>query len=127
MMRKIEFMGYPKALSQSISAVTGGVLVLLVMQFIFSIEQSFIAYGAVLVGAIFQYIGALRKSESNLTTDTKEIYLFGIPAALRHQRSILGRRYIRITSLTPKGYHRVKVLESWVSKSDWQLMLGKCT
>ncbi|TOG57812.1 hypothetical protein [Vibrio parahaemolyticus] len=126
MMRKIEFMGYPKALSQSISAVTG-VLVLLVMQFIFSIEQSFIAYGAVLVGSIFQYIGALRKSESNLTTDTKEIYLFGISAALRHQRSILGRRYIRITSLTPKGYYRVKVLESWVSKSDWQLMLGKCT
>ncbi|EOD5343924.1 hypothetical protein ACJXWG_004520 [Vibrio parahaemolyticus] len=127
MMRKIEFLGYPKALSQSISAVIGGVLMLLVMQFVFSIEQSFIAYGAVVVGAIFQYIGALRKSESNLTTDTEEIYLFGIPAALRHQRSILGRRYIRITSLTPKGYHRVRVLESWVSKSDWQLMLGKCT
>nr|WP_321384466.1 hypothetical protein [uncultured Vibrio sp.] len=58
MMRKIEFIGYPRALSQSISAVIGGVLVLLVMQFIFSIEQSLITYGAVLVGAIFQYIGA---------------------------------------------------------------------
>ena len=127
MMRKIEFIGYPRALSQSVSAVIGGVLVLLVMQFIFSIEQSLITYGAVLVGTIFQYIGALRKSESNLTTDTEEIYLFGIPAALRYQRSILGRRYIRITSLTPKGYHRVRVLESWVSKSDWRLMLEKCT
>ncbi|MCR9473037.1 hypothetical protein NB502_14345 [Vibrio diabolicus] len=126
-MRKIEFMGFPRALSMSVASLFGGVSVLLVMQFAFSIEQNLFTYGAVLVGAIFQYVGTVKRSESNLTTDNDDIYLFGIPAALRYQSSIGGKRYIRITSLTSNGYHRVKVYESWVSKNDWQLMLEKCT
>jgi hypothetical protein len=126
-MRKIEFMGFPRAFSMSVASLFGGISVLLVMQFVFSIDQNLFTYGAVLVGAIFQYLGTVKQSESNLTTDNDDIYLFGIPAALRYQKSILGKRYIRITSLTSNGYHRVKVYEPRVSKSDWELMLGKCT
>ncbi|WP_413113450.1 hypothetical protein [Thaumasiovibrio sp. DFM-14] len=126
-MREIKFMGFPRALSMSMASLFAGISALLVMQFVFSVEQNLFTYGAVLVGAIFQYVGTMKKSESNLTTDNADIYLFGIPAALRYQRSIWGKRYIRITSLTSNGYHRVKVYEPWVSKSDWQLMLEKCT
>ncbi|WP_165311479.1 hypothetical protein [Vibrio ziniensis] len=127
MMRKIEFIGHARALSLSMSSVFGGVAMLLIMQFIFSIDQNAFTYGAVIVGAIFQYKTTVWKCESNLSADNDEIYLFGIPAALRYQKSILGRRYIRVTSLTSSGYHRVKVYEPWVSKSDWQIMLKKCT
>ena len=127
MMRKIEFIGHTRALSLSMSSVLGGVVMLLIMQFIFSIDQNAFTYGAVVVGAIFRYKATVRKCESNLSTDSEEVYLFGIPAALRYQKSIFGRRYIRVTSLTSNGYHRVKVFELWVSESDWQFMLKKCT
>ncbi|MGD8117928.1 hypothetical protein [Vibrio sp. TRT 29B02] len=127
MMRKIKFIAHSRALSFSLSSAFGGASILLIMDFAFSMEQSLIAYGFVLVGAIIQYISTKRKCDSNLTVDAQEVYLFGIPAALRHQKSIVGRPYIRVTSLTQKGYHRVKVFESWVSEQDWQFMLARCT
>ncbi|TFH89211.1 hypothetical protein [Vibrio ouci] len=127
MMRQIEFIAHSRALSFSLSSAFGGVAVLFIMDFVFSVEQSAITYAFVLVGSVIQYISTKRRCESNLTADADEVYLFRIPAALRYQKSITGRRYIRITSLTKKGYHRVKVFESWVSKQDWQFMLDRCT
>ncbi|NRF25716.1 hypothetical protein HRJ45_11115 [Vibrio coralliilyticus] len=127
MMRKIEFIAHSRALSFSVSSVIGGLSILLMMRFIFFMEHSVITYGFVFVGAIFQYFTTIRECESNLAMDTEEVYLFGIPAALRYQKSITGRPYIRVTSMTKSGYYRVKVYESWVSEQDWQCMLGKCT
>lgn len=127
MKRKIEFIVHSRALWSSMSAVFGGLGVLLILDFVLSMEQSAITYGFVFVGAVFQYIASVRKCESNLSMDSDQVYLFGIPAALRHQKSILGRPYIRVTSLTKSGYHRVKVFESWVSEDDWQFMLNRCT
>lgn len=127
MKRKIEFVKHPHALSVCKSSVIVGIAVLLVLQFVFSLEQSAFTYGGVIVGAIFQYIAIMRKTESNLTVDTTDVYLFGIPAALRCQKSILGKPYIRVTSLTRHGYHRVKVYEDWVTECDWQFMLTKCS
>lgn len=127
MKRKIEFIAHSRALSCSVSSMIGGVVTLVIMQLVFLWEQSVVAYGFVVVGAISQYVATVRKCESNLTADTDEVYLFGIPAALRYQRTILGRSYIRVTSLTKSGYHRVKVFESWVSEHDWQFMLDRCS
>lgn len=127
MMRKIEFIVHSRALSSSMSAVSGDLGVLLIFEFVFSLEQSAITYGFVFIGAVFQYISTMRRCESNLAMDDDRVYLFGIPAALRHQKSILGRPYIRVTSLTKNGYHRIKVFESWVSEEDWNFMLHRCT
>ena len=127
MMREIEFIAHSRALSYCLSSVFGGVAVLLTVDFVFSMEQSAITYGFVLVGAAIQYFSTKRKCDSNLTADDDEVYLFSIPAALRYQKSLTGRPYIRVTSLTQKGYHRVKVFESWVSEQDWQFMLSRCT
>lgn len=127
MMRKIEFIAHSRALSFSMASVFGGLTILLIMHFVFSMEQSAITFGFVFLGAIFQHIATVRRCESNLAADAEEVYLFGIPAALRHQKTLAGRPYIRVTSLTNSGYHRVKVFESWVSEEDWQFMLKRCT
>ncbi|GAL31251.1 hypothetical protein JCM19239_3149 [Vibrio variabilis] len=63
MKRKIEFVKHPHALSVCKSSVIVGIAVLLVLQFVFSLEQSAFTYGGVIVGAIFQYIAIMRKTE----------------------------------------------------------------
>ncbi|WP_025527106.1 hypothetical protein [Vibrio parahaemolyticus] len=126
-MREIEFIAHSRAVSYCLSSVLGGMGVLLTLDFVFSMGQSAITYGFVLLGAAIQYFSTKRQCDSNLTADDEEVYLFNIPAALRYQKSLTGRPYIRVTSLTQKGYHRVKVFESWVSEQDWQFMLARCT
>lgn len=126
-MRKIEFIAHSRALSYCLSSAFGGVGVILTVEFVFSMEQSAITYGFVLVGAAIQYFATKRACDSNLTADDEDVYLFSIPAALRYQKSLTGRPYIRVTSLTDKGYHRVKVFKSWVSEQDWQFMLVRST
>ena len=126
-MREIEFIAHSRALSYCLSSAFGGVGVLLTVEFVFSMEQSAITYGFVLVGAAIQYFSTKRGCDSNLTADDEDVYLFSIPAALRYQKALAGRPYIRVTSLTHKGYHRVKVYKSWVSEQDWQFMLVRST
>ncbi len=127
MMRRINFIGKKRAVTLSVQSVFVGVVLLAIAQFVFSFEQSAFTYGLVIIGAVLDYVMTARKCNSNLSTDDEEIYLFGIPAALRYQKSLLGRQYIRITSMTDKGYHRIKVYKPWVSASDWQFMLARCT
>ncbi len=127
MMRRIKFNSQKRAITLSMQSVFVGVVLLAIAQLVFSIEQNTVTYGFVIIGAVLDYVVTVRKCESNLSVDDDEVYLFGIPAALRYQKSIFGRRYIRITSMTVKGYHRTKVYRHWVSEGDWQFMLARCT
>ena len=59
-MRKIEFLGFPRALSMSLASLFGGTSVLLVMQFGFSVDQNLFTYG---VRSSWCYFPILRDGE----------------------------------------------------------------
>ncbi|NUW72332.1 hypothetical protein HOP38_07370 [Vibrio mediterranei] len=127
MKRTIEFVGLHRAWKMGLSSLVGGVTAVLVVHFVFSNKQSAMAYASVLFGAVFQVLITIRNNESHLTADNEDVYLYDIPAALRYQKSLLGKPYIRVTSLTQTGYHRKRVFQSWISEEDWDFMLNKCT
>ncbi|WP_051868191.1 hypothetical protein [Vibrio sp. ER1A] len=127
MKRTIEFVGLQRAWKMGLSSLVGGVTAVLVVHFVFSNEQSVVAYASAFFGAVFQVLVTIRNNESHLTADDEDVYLYDISAALRYQKSLLGKPYIRVTSLTQTGYHRKRVFQSWISEEDWHFMLNKCT
>lgn len=127
MKRTIEFVGLQRAWKMGLSSLVGGVTAVLVVHFVFSNEQSAVAYASAFLVSVFQVLITIRNNESHLTADNEDVYLYDIPAALRYQKSLLGKPYIRVTSLTQTGYHRKRVFQSWISEEDWHFMLNKCT
>ncbi|WP_047047050.1 hypothetical protein [Vibrio mexicanus] len=126
-MRKIQFKKRARSLSAAIISAIVGFGFVLSSQIFFSHEQGFVAYALVVLNSSYQYFANRKNNDSKLTTDANDIYLHGIPAALKHRFPIIGFPHIRVTSLTKNGYYRVRVYRNYVSKEDWQLLLSMCS
>lgn len=128
-MRKIHFVNNkPYYFDLSTSSLIGGAIALVAFLVSFSNDHVYLTYATIVFGLVFQHWSPKKPKTSHLATDGDEIYLHGIPAALRKKTPLFGQPCIRITSLTANnGYYRIRVYKNWVAEVDWQLMLKECS
>ncbi|MEZ9232308.1 hypothetical protein AB4259_14620 [Vibrio amylolyticus] len=132
MRKKIEFNKQAQAISNSAFVLIGTCIGGIITLFFFHQELNFASLLLPFIFTVAQYFmgraGLLKQdNNSRLTVRDGEIYLHGLIAALRYKEPLLGRPYIRVTSLTKNGYYRIKVYQSWVTDEEWQLLLRECT
>lgn len=128
-MKKIHFVdNKPYYFDLSTSSLIGGAIALVAFLVSFSNDHVYLTYATIVFGLVFQHLFPKKPKKSHLATDGDEIYLHGIPAALRKKTPIFSQPCIRITSLTANnGYYRIRVYKNWVTEDDWQLMLKECS